>query len=114
MTNYDMDEMRRQEQAKVERRLSNADYDGMLGQTDIQDEIDLSKRAEFAQDLIDSEKTTNVELEISDHDLLHLAKAAHDRNMTLNQLCINVLTSAFDDLDYRFEHSSKPVVLKEY
>ena len=29
MTNYDMDEMRRQEQAKVERKLSNADYDGM-------------------------------------------------------------------------------------
>ena len=123
MTNYDMDEMRRQEQAKVERKLSNADYDGMLGQTDTvspewnarrSDEDMTEKRKQFAQDLIDSEKTTNVELEISDHGLLHLANAAHDRNMTLNQLCINVLTSAFDDLDYRFEHSSKTVVLKEY
>ena len=113
MTNYDMDEMRRREQEKVERNLAPADYDGCLGQTDTNE-----KRREFAQDIIESEQlpkgSTNVELEISDHDLLHLAKAAHDRNMTLNQLCINVLTSAFDDLDYRLEHSSKPVVLKEY
>ena len=113
MTNYDMDEMRRREQEKVERNLAPADYDGCLGQTDTNE-----KRREFAQDIIESEQlpkgSTNVELEISNSDLLHLAKAAHDRDITLNQLCIDVLTSAFDDLDYRFEHSSKPVVLKEY
>ena len=121
MTNYDMDALRRKEQEKVERNLSNADYDGMLGQTDGMDEPvsnmppeDWEKRRAFAQDLIDSEKTTNVEIEISDHDLLHLAKAAHDRDITLNQLCIDVLRSSFDDLDYRFEHQSKPTVLKEY
>ena len=34
MTNYDMDEMRRREQEKVERNLAPADYDGCLGQTD--------------------------------------------------------------------------------
>ena len=112
MTNYDMDQLRRE--GKVPDLDRKADYDGCLGQTDIQDEIDLSKRAEFAQDIIDSEKTTNVEIEISDHDLLHLAKAAHDRDITLNQLCVDVLKSAFDDLDYRFEHQSKPTVLKEY
>jgi len=114
MTNYDMDEMRRREQEKVERNLAPADYDGCLGQTDTTNE----KRREFAQDIIESEQlpkgSTNVELEISNRHLLHLAKAAHDRDITLNQLCIDVLTSAFDDLDYRFEHSSKPVVLKEY
>ena len=128
MTNYDFDEMKRQEKAKVERNLGSADYDGCLGQTDIpavapewaarRSEEELQKRKEFAQDLIESEQlpkgSTNVELEISNSDLLHLAKAAHDRDITLNQLCIDVLKSAFDDLDYRFEHSSKPVVLKEY
>ena len=117
MTNYNMDELRRRQERQ-------ADYDGCLGQTDVQvkpewnerrsDEDMTEKRRAFAQDLIDSEKTTNVEIEISDHDLLHLAKAAHDRDITLNQLCVDVLKSAFDDLDYRFEHQSKPVVLKEY
>ena len=114
MTNYDMDQLRRE--GKVPDLDRKADYDGCLGQTDIQDEIDLSKRAEFAQDLIDTEKETTVtiDLDIADEDFVHLAKAAHERNITLNQLCIDVLTSSFGELDYRFEHQSKPSVLKEY
>ena len=123
MTNYDMDALRRKEQEKVERNLSNADYDGMLGQTDGMGEPvsnmppeDWEKRRAFAQDLIDSEKekTVDIEIEISDDDFMHLAKAAHERDITLNQLCVDVLKSSFDDLDYRFEHQSKPTVLKEY
>ena len=121
MTNYDMDEMRRREQAKVERNLSNADYDGMLGQTDTvapewnerrSDEDMTEKRKQFAQDLIDHE--SKIEIKLDDEDLLHLAKAAHERDITLNQLCNNIIKGAFSDLDYRFEHSSKPVLLKEY
>ena len=94
MTNYDMDELRRQGVAPD----------------------DLEKRKEFAKDIIENEKekTVDVELELSDGDFLHLAKAAHDRNITLNQLCVDVLTSSFDELDYRFEHQTKPTVLKEY
>ena len=107
MTNYDMDELRRQ--GKVPDLERKADYDGALGQTD-----GYEKRREFAKDIIESEKTTNIDIEISDRDLLYLAKAAHDRDITLNQLCIDVLKSSFDDLDYRFEHQSKPTVLKEY
>ena len=101
MTNYDMDEIER-------KRDRNAFASVKIG------EPDLEKRREFSKDIIESEKTTNIDIEISDHDLLHLAKAAHDRDITLNQLCIDILKSSFDDLDYRFEHSSKPVVLKEY
>ena len=119
MTNYDFDELKRREQAKVERNLAPADYDGCLGQTDTTVKPEWNeRRSDFAKDIIESERlpkgTTNVEIEISNHDLLHLAKAAHDRDITLNQLCVDVLKSSFDDLDYRFEHSSKPVVLKEY
>ena len=119
MTNYDFDEMKRREQAEVERNLAPADYDGCLGQTDTTVKPEWNeRRSDFAKDIIESERlpkgTTNVEIEISNHDLLHLAKAAHDRDITLNQLCVDVLKSSFDDLDYRFEHSSKPVVLKEY
>ncbi len=97
MTNYDMDELRRQGKVPVK-------YP------------DLEKRKKFAEDIIESEKdkTVDIELELSDGDFLHLAKAAHDRNITLNQLCVDVLTSSFDELDYRFEHQSKPSVLKEY
>ena len=125
MTNYDMDELRRKEKAKVERNLAPADYDGCLGQTDTvapewnerrSDEDMTEKRARFAQDLIDAEKdqTVTLDLDIADKDFVHLAKAAHERNITLNQLCVDVLTSSFNDLDYRFEHQTKPSVLKEY
>ena len=123
MTNYDFDEMKRQEKAKVERNLASADYDGSLGQTDIpsvnpkwnerrSDEDMTEKMKEFAQDILDHEST--IEIKLDDGDLLHLAKAAHERNITLNQLCNNIIKGSFDDLDYRFEHSSKPVVLSEY
>ena len=110
MTNYDMDQLRRE--GKVPDLDRKADYDGCLGQTDNTTE----KRKAFAQDIIESEKekTVDIELEISDDDLLHLAKAAHERNITLNQLCVDVLKSSFGNLDYRFEHQSKPSVLKEY
>ena len=60
------------------------------------------------------EQVASFQLEISDEDFIHLAKAAHERDITLNQLCVDVLKSSFNDLDYRFEHQSKPQVLKEY
>ena len=121
MTNYDMDELRRKEKAKVERNLAPADYDGMLGQTDTvapewnarrSDEDMTEKRAQFAQDLIDHE--SKIEIKLDDEDLLHLAKAAHERDITLNQLCNNIIKNSFSDLDYKFEHSSQPSLLKEY
>jgi len=124
MTNYDMDEMRRRSERQ-------ADYDGCLGQTDEikphqtkidevndiwtarrSDEDMTEKRAQFAQDLIDHE--SKVEIKLDDADLLHLAKAAHERDITLNQLCRSIIKGAFSDLDYRFEHQSQPSLLKEY
>ena len=84
MTNYDMDEIERE-------RDRNA----------------------FAT-VKKKEKTTEVEIELPSDDLLILALAAHDRDITLNQLCNSVLRASLKDLDYRFEHQSKPQVLKEY
>ena len=60
------------------------------------------------------EETTSVEIELSDEDLLKLTIAAHDRDITLNQLCNSVLANSLRDLEYRFEHQTKPTVLKEY
>ena len=81
------------------------------------DEIEREKdRNSFASVKIGEPKkaTTEVEIELSDDDLLVLTLAAHDRDITLNQLCNSVLASSLKDLEYRFEHQTKPQVLKEY
>ena len=103
----------KREKKKVEKNMTNYDMDQLRRERQVPD---LQKRKEFAEDIIENEKETTVtlDLEIADADFLNLAKAAHERKITLNQLCVDVITSSFNDLDYRFEHSSKPVVLKEY
>ena len=63
---------------------------------------------------VPKEATTEVEIELSNDDLLILTLAAHDRDITLNQLCNSVLKDSLKDLEYRFEHQTKPQVLKEY
>ena len=87
MTNYDLDEIERE-------RDRNAFASVKIGEP--------------------KEATTEVEIELSNDDLLVLTLAAHDRDITLNQLCNSVLRASLKDLDYRFEHQTKPQVLKEY
>ena len=87
MTNYDMDEIERE-------RDRNSFASVKIGEP--------------------KEATTEVEIELSNDDLLVLTLAAHDRDITLNQLCNSVLKDSLKDLEYRFEHQTKPQVLKEY
>ena len=87
MSNYDMDEIERE-------RDRNSFASVKIGEP--------------------KEATTEVEIELSDNDLLILTLAAHDRDITLNQLCNSVLKDSLKDLEYRFEHQTKPQVLKEY
>ena len=87
MSNYDMDEIERE-------RDRNAFASVKIGEP--------------------KEATTEVEIELSNDDLLVLTLAAHDRDITLNQLCNSVLRKSLKDLDYRFEHQTNPQVLKEY
>ena len=87
MSNYDMDEIERE-------RDRNAFASVKIGEP--------------------KEATTEVEIELSNDDLLILTLAAHDRDITLNQLCNSVLKDSLKDLEYRFEHQTKPQVLKEY
>ena len=87
MTNYDLDELERE-------RDRNAFASVKIGEP--------------------KEATTEVEIELSNDDLLILTLAAHDRDITLNQLCNSVLRASLKDLDHRFEHQTKPQVLKEY
>ncbi len=105
MTNYDMDEIERQKERERKSR-------GIRPEDDIEREEDRNSFASVKVRV--PEETTSVEIELSDQDLLVLTLAAHDRDITLNQLCNSVLASSLKDLEYRFEHQTKPQVLKEY
>ena len=87
MTNYDMDEIERQKDREKRSR-------GIV--------------------LGEKEELQTVEIEIDHKDLLKLALAAHDRDITLNKMCSHIIADSMDSLDYRFEHQTKPTVLKEY
>ena len=60
----------------------------------------------------DSEAVVNVEL--PDKVILKLALQAHERDITLNKMCGIVLKDGLKNFEYRYEHQSKPQVLKEY
>ena len=93
MTNYDQDEIERLRDKEKRSR----------GIKDTQSvEIGKSKEA-----------TTPVEIELPSDDLLILALAAHDRDITLNQLVNNVLRDSLKTLEYKFEHGNKPILLTE-
>ena len=86
MSNYDMDEIER-------KRDRNAFASVKIG---------------------DEEPEAAVTVELPDDVVLKLALQAHERDITLNKMCSIVLKSSLKDLDYRYEHQSKPQVLKEY
>ena len=92
MSNYDMDEIQRE-------RARNAFA---------------SAKEKTSVTLQDDEKLQTVEIEIDHNDLFKLALAAHDRDITLNKMCSSIIVDSIDSLDYRFEHQTKPTVLKEY
>ena len=60
------------------------------------------------------EATTEVEIELPESELLTLTLLAHEKDITLNQLVNNVLRDTLKDFEYKFEHQTKPQVLKEY
>ena len=81
------------------------------------DEIEREKdRNSFASVKIGEPKeaTTEVEIELPESELLTLTLLAHEKDITLNQLVNNVLRDTLKDFEYKFEHQTKPQVLKEY
>ena len=94
-------------QKRKEEKMSNYDMDEIERERD---------RNAFASAKVtvpeDSEAVVNVEL--PDKVILKLALQAHERDITLNKMCKIVLTASLKDLEYRYEHQSKPQVLKEY
>ena len=104
MTNYDMDELRRQ--GKVP---------------------DLEKRKEFAKDIIEGENKqpksvklgkdeapyTSIDIELPDDDFRKIALQAHERDITFNKMALLILKDGIKNAEYRFEHDSKPQPLNE-
>ena len=104
MTNYDMDELRRQ--GKVP---------------------DLEKRKEFARDIIESEKNkkstsveigkeeepwTAVDIEITDEDFMKVAQEAQRRDITFNKMVNIILKDGIKNAHYR-NLGSEPQLLNE-
>ena len=82
-------------QKRKEEKMSNYDMD------EIERQRDREKRSRGIV-LGEAEPEAAVTIELPDKDLLKLALAAHDRNITLNKMCGIVLKNSLKDLEYRF------------
>ena len=88
-------------------KMSNYDMD------EIESERDRNAFAS-AKVTIPEDSEAVVTVELPDEIILKLALQAHERDITLNKMCSIVLKSSLKDLEYRFEHQTKPQILKEY
>ena len=102
MADYNKDEMRRQEKRLSEAKKSQQIVDSM---------IDDKKWPQSVK--IGEEEFKTFEIDISDNLFLKVAKAAHERDITINSMINNIIKDKLHDLDYRFEHNPNPQFLTE-
>jgi len=86
-------------------KMSNYDMDEIERERD---------RNAFASVKIGEASEAVVTVELPDDVILRLALQAHERDITLNKMCGIALKDSLKNLEYRYEHQSKPQVLKEY
>ena len=58
-------------------------------------------------------KMEEIEFELDNKIILKLALLAHEKNITLNDLIVDVLKQGIKDGEYRFEHDKRPQLLNE-
>jgi len=93
-------------QKRKEGKMSNYDMDEIERERD---------RNAFASVKIGNEEPeAAVTVELPDDVVLKLALQAHERDITLNKMCGIVLKDGLKNFEYRYEHQTKPQVLKEY
>ena len=61
----------------------------------------------------DEESWTAIDVEIPDKDFVRIAHAAHTRDITINKMVNIILKNSLKDLEYTFEHETKPQLLNE-
>ena len=88
-------------------KMSNYDMD------EIERERDRNSFASVKIGDVEPEERS-IEIDLDHKDLLKLALQAHERDITLNKMCGIVLKDGLKNFEYRYEHQSKPQVLKEY
>ena len=64
-------------------------------------------------EIMKNEIKNKVEVELPEKDILKLALLAHEKDVTLNTICIDILKQGIKDGEYRFEHDSRPELLNE-
>ena len=102
MADYNRDEMRRQERKLEDAKRSQQIVDSMR----------TSK--EWPQSVkIGEEKCETFEIDISDNLFLKVAKEAHARDITFNNMVLSIIKDGLKNAEYRFEHNDKPQLLNE-
>ena len=76
---------------------------------------DEMRRQELRITSVDTPKKTSetFEIDISDDLFLRVAKEAHARDITFNDMVLSIVKDGLRDAEYRFEHNSKPQFLAE-
>ena len=76
---------------------------------------DEMRRQELRITSVDPPKKTSetFEIDISDDLLLKVAKQAHERNITFNNMVLSIIKDGLKNAEYRFEHSDDPQFLAE-
>ena len=76
---------------------------------------DEMRRQELKITSVDPPKKTSetFEIDISDDLFLRVAKEAHARDITFNDMVLSIVRDGLKDAEYRFEHNSKPQFLAE-
>ena len=92
MADYNMDELRRKEKEKIEKKISG----------------DWPKSVQIGK-----EKTKTLELDINDDLFLRVAKEAHERDITFNAMVLSIIKDGLKNAEYRFEHDNEPQFLTE-
>ena len=76
---------------------------------------DEMRRQELKITSVDPPKKTSetFEIDFSDDLFLRVAKEAHARDITFNDMVLSIVKDGLRDAEYRFEHNSKPQFLAE-
>ncbi len=102
MADYNRDEMCRQEKRLSEAKKSQQIVDSMRDDTEWPQSVKIGK-----------EEFRTIDIDIDDNLFLKVAKAAHERDITINTMINNIIKDKLHDLDYKFEHNPKPQFLAE-
>ncbi len=92
MADYNFDEVKRKEKEKIEKKISG----------------DWPKSVQIGK-----EKTKTLELDINDDLFLRVAKEAHARDITFNDMVLSIIKDGLKNAEYRFEHDNEPQFLTE-